>query len=114
VTARSRIEDLEERLREAWSNQTSTKWTEQNPARGQCSVTALAVQRLCGGEILKTDTPDGLHFYNRVDGVRRDLTASQFDGPIVYQDLPSGADEAMADTNPAQLDALVSKLDPRP
>ncbi len=107
------IEELETRLRTAWSAQTSTKWSAQNPARGQCSVTALAVQRLCGGEILKTDTAEGPHFYNRIDGARRDFTASQFDAPIPYQDLPSGEQEALADTSPAQLSALLAKLDAR-
>ena len=107
------IEGLEARLHTAWSAQTSSKWSQANPARGQCSVTALAVHRLCGGEILKTDTPEGPHFYNRIDGVRRDFTASQFERPIHYQDLPSDEREALADSSPAQLAALLAKLDPR-
>ena len=106
------IEELETRLRAAWSAQTSTKWSAQNPALGQCSVTALAIQRLCGGDILKTETAEGPHFYNRIHGVRRDFTASQFHAPIAYQDLPSDAQEALADTTPGQLAALLAKLEP--
>lgn len=47
--------DLPQRLRRAWSSETVTTWTADNPAKGQCSVTAIAVQRLLGGEILKTE-----------------------------------------------------------
>ncbi|HWT11235.1 MAG TPA: hypothetical protein VN231_00620 [Allosphingosinicella sp.] len=108
------LEELEARLRGAWSAKTSTKWTARNPALGQCSVTALAVQRLCGGEILKTQTPDGPHFYNRIDGVAHDFTASQFDRPLSYAHLPSDEQEALADTSQAQLEALLANLGARP
>ena len=42
-------------LRASWSTETGGKWLSENPARGQCSVTALVVQDVLGGEILKTD-----------------------------------------------------------
>ena len=102
---------LLDRLRHAWSAETSNGWSPDNPARGQCSVTALAVQRLCGGEIMKTATPGGPHFYNRIGGRRLDLTASQFDRPLLYQDLPSDAEEAMGDTSHGQLAALLRGLE---
>ena len=98
-------------LAAAWSAQTSGKWRADNPALGQCSVTALAVQRLCGGEILKTPTPDGPHFYNLIGGVRHDFTASQFDRAPAYADLPSSAEEALTDSSHAQLAALIRRLD---
>lgn len=71
-----------DRLVSAWSAETSSNWSIANPAKGQCSVTALIAQDVFGGEILKTHTPGGTHFYNLIDGVRWDFTVSQFDRPI--------------------------------
>ena len=104
------LDELSEKLSRAWSVRTASTWSAANPARGQCSVTALAVQRLFGGEILKTPTAAGPHFYNRIAGVRRDFTAAQFEAPVVYLDLPSTKEEALADTSPEQLDVLLSSL----
>jgi len=45
----------------------SSLWTAENPARGQCGVTTLVIQKNCfGGKILKTT--DGASFYNEIDG----------------------------------------------
>lgn len=63
------------------------QWLADNPARGQCNVTALVVHDMFGGEILKAEAPDGWHFYNRIEGQRRDLTASQFEQPIFHADI---------------------------
>lgn len=46
---------LEAAIRAAWGRETSDdpdEWSEENPARGQCAVTALLVRELLGGEIL--------------------------------------------------------------
>ena len=42
-----------EALIKSWSIETSSKWTIENPAKGQCGVTALVVQDICGGKIIK-------------------------------------------------------------
>ena len=105
--------DLENWLKAAWSRETSSKWSLENPAKGQCSVTALVVQDLLGGDILKTQTTDGLHFYNFIDGTRWDFTSSQFDHAIGYDDLSSSRAEALADTTVAQYEALRSRVTPR-
>jgi len=89
-------------LRTAWSDKSSSSWTPQNPAKGQCSVTSLIVQDIFGGEILSTRTPGGTHFYNNIDGVRWDLTVSQFSAPIPFEDAPSSRDAAFGDTGPEQ------------
>ena len=86
----------------SWSLASSSKWTRENPAKGQCGVTALVVNDLLGGEIRKTKLPEGWHFYNEVDGTRYDLTASQFTGPIEYMDILSNREEALLDTNEDQ------------
>ncbi|MCT7376375.1 hypothetical protein N5A92_15175 [Chelativorans sp. EGI FJ00035] len=104
------MQAFEEHLRSAWSAESSGKWSAENPASGQCSVTALVVQDLFGGEILKTETPAGSHFYNRIGGRRWDFTLSQFGRPILFDDTPSSRQEALADTTPAQYEALKARL----
>jgi hypothetical protein len=102
--------ELYRRLTKAWSSETGSKWRPDNPACGQCSVTALVVQDLLGGELLKTRVAGAWHFYNRIDGRRWDLTVSQFETPIGYDDLPSSRQEALADTSKQQYVTLVERL----
>jgi hypothetical protein len=90
---------LYEALRASWSVETGAKWLPADPARGQCSVTALVIHDVLGGEILKTDVNGYWHFYNRVGGRRWDMTVSQFETPIGYDDVPSNRDEALSDTS---------------
>jgi|UniRef100_A0A7C1T0A3 hypothetical protein len=99
-----------ERLTNAWSRETSSFWSLDNPARGQCGVTSLVVQDVFGGQISKPPLQQGLHFYNLIDGHRFDFTSDQFSDPIDYQDLPSDREEAMLDTNPGQYRALCRSL----
>lgn len=103
-------EQLQTALFDAWSAQSSSKWRAENPALGQCGVTALVANDLFGGEILKTMLPEGAHFYNRLGNARHDFTAGQFANSIMYDDLPSSRAEAMTDTNQQQYDALRSRL----
>ncbi|HEV2899718.1 MAG TPA: hypothetical protein VGX71_18140 [Pseudaminobacter sp.] len=49
-------DELFEKLKTAWSKESSGSWSAENPAKGQCSVTSLVVQDLFGGSILKTKT----------------------------------------------------------
>lgn len=81
--------DIEALIRSSWSETScdpvDLPWSPENPARGQCAVTALVVQDLLGGEILiaevhHTDaTRQGVHYWNRIsDGVEMDLTREQF------------------------------------
>jgi hypothetical protein len=98
--------DFYGRLRKAWSMETSGKWRPDNPAAGQCSVTALVAQDELGGDILKTDVGGAWHFYNRIEGRRADFTMSQFDSPIGYDDLPSNRQEAFDDTSVRQYELL--------
>jgi hypothetical protein len=93
-------------LRVSWSSRTSGQWREADPARGQCNVTALLVNELFGGEILKTPLPEGDHFYNRIGGERIDLTEGQFAAPIAYRDLASDRGEALAGTSRTKYAAL--------
>ncbi|RXJ04524.1 hypothetical protein DS745_03840 [Anaerobacillus alkaliphilus] len=89
-------------LLNAWSLQSSSKWLEDNPTKGQCGVTALVVNDLLGAEIRKTKLDECWHYYNFIDGERYDFTASQFSEAIAYTDLPSKREEAFTDTNSKQ------------
>lgn len=93
-------------LHQSWSSATARQWTEDNPAAGQCNVTALLVHELFGGELLKTRLPEGDHFYNRIDGVRFDFTESQFVRSIAYTDAPTTCDDAERGVTSAELAAL--------
>lgn len=91
-----------------WSDGTATTYSTFNPARGQCSVTAILAQEHLGGVIAKTPVGGLWHFYNIIDGQRFDFTRDQFDEPPCYHDLPSNKDEALADTSEAQRYAIAS------
>ncbi|MEM8664456.1 MAG: hypothetical protein AAGF49_10085 [Pseudomonadota bacterium] len=93
-------------LETSWSLASSTLWRADNPAAGQCGVSALVAQDHLGGDILKTRYGSIWHFYNRIDGERVDFTKAQFDAPITYDDIPSNRDEAFADTNAEQYAVL--------
>ena len=90
----------------AWSLRTSGQWLPGNPARGQCNVTALLINELFGGEILKTPLPAGDHFYNCIGGERIDLTDGQFEAGVNYLDIASDRREALAGTSVSQYTAL--------
>src|SRR5262249_33209808 len=57
-------------LQASWSRETSSdydRWTLENPAWGQCAVTALVLQDLMGGELLRCVLPKGgSHYWNRL------------------------------------------------
>ncbi|KGR76240.1 hypothetical protein CD33_06740 [Ureibacillus sinduriensis BLB-1 = JCM 15800] len=100
------IERIMNALSKSWSVESSSKWSLENPAKGHCGVATLVVNDLLGGEILKTELPDGWHFYNLIDGKRYDFTSSQFEEPIDYKDIPSNRQEAYLDTNEKQYNHL--------
>ncbi len=93
-------------LSKSWSLDTARQWTAENPAAGQCNVTALLVHDLFGGELLKTPLPEGDHFYNRINGHRYDFTQSQFSQPIAYADVPASRADAEGGASIAELAAL--------
>lgn len=84
-------------LMRAWSLDTAVQWTAENPASGQCNVTAAVIYDLFGGEILRTRLPSVWHYYNRIAGVRVDLTDSQFHAPGALFDAPANYDDEVSD-----------------
>jgi hypothetical protein len=77
------LASLEGAIEQAWSAATSyySNWTAENPAYGQCAVTALVVQDYFGGElVMQVITPGEAHFWNQLkDGSKVDLTERQFE-----------------------------------
>ena len=75
---------LERRLQREWCRETSADpehWSGQNPAWGQCAVTALIVQDTLGGEFLRARIDGVSHYWNRLpSGENVDLTRHQFVG----------------------------------
>ncbi len=78
-------------IRKSWCKKTSSspdRWTTDNPALGQCAVTALLLQDMAGGEILKTDIKGfGSHYWNMLVypedvTIDYDLTRGQFPDDI--------------------------------
>jgi hypothetical protein len=94
------------RSAKSWSLASARQWTAENPAAGQCNVTALLIYDLFGGALLKTPLPEGDHFYNRIGGCRYDCTDSQFSQPITYSDLVAARADAESGAIAAELTAL--------
>ena len=83
------VETLRPILRTAWGPDTcypnvSAEWGPNNPARGQCGMTALVIQDLLAGDLILGEVhvdgaKVGNHYWNRLpDGTKVDLTADQF------------------------------------
>jgi hypothetical protein len=69
-------------LQASWVVETSSDpehWTPENPAWGQCAVTALVVQDYLGGSLLRAEAPSTSHYWNLLpSGDEVDLTIGQF------------------------------------
>ncbi|MEU9298485.1 hypothetical protein [Streptomyces sp. NPDC048266] len=85
------LTDIERAVRSSWSAETCTpefrsRWTVDNPARDQCGVTAMVLNDLLGGELIRGEVHVNgervdYHWWNRLGvGIEIDLTREQF-GP---------------------------------
>ncbi|MEU8548083.1 hypothetical protein AB0C81_13965 [Streptomyces roseoverticillatus] len=83
------LTDIEGAVRSSWGVDTCTpeyrsRWTPDNPARDQCGVTALILNDLLGGDLIRGEVRVGgvqtdFHWWNRLgEGVEIDLTREQF------------------------------------
>jgi hypothetical protein len=88
------LEELRKKFRQAWSRQTSSdpkNWSPSNPAWGQSAATALIVNEIFGGEIVRVKVRNFCkekHYYNVLpSGEKVDLAQEQFgDEPPVFED----------------------------
>jgi hypothetical protein len=85
------ISGFEEAVFRAWGRETSLdpdRWSPRNPAWGQCAVTALLVQDMLGGRLLRSVVQGTSHYWNLFpDGRELDLTLHQF-GPKAEPGVP--------------------------
>ena len=83
------LTDIEAAVRVSWGADTCTpesraNWSPDNPARDQCGVTAMVLNDLLGGELIRGEVlVNGVrtdyHWWNRLGmGVEIDLTREQF------------------------------------
>lgn len=83
MTAQVSVDALRAAVEASWVRDTSSDpqgWTPENPALGQCAVTALVVQHFLGGELLRAVVGDVSHYWNVLpDGSELDLTRQQFE-----------------------------------
>ncbi|MGW3654342.1 YunG family protein [Streptomyces sp. NPDC005151] len=89
ITNTITLSDIERALRSSWGVDTCApedmnSWRPDNPARGQCGVTAVVVNDLLGGDLVygevrvRAEFTD-YHWWNRFHGIDIDLTREQFD-----------------------------------
>jgi hypothetical protein len=104
------IEQLQLALRASWSGETSSIWSSSNPARGQCSPSALVAKHLLGGSLLKTKVEGAWHFYNEINGQVQDFTAEQFLSAVQYSNLPATESEAFENCQNVQFEVLLSRV----
>jgi len=75
-------DDVSKVIAGCWNRRTSydpTGWSTMNPAWGQCAVTALVVQDLFGGVVLRGFVNGIEHYWNRLPNESEvDLTRAQF------------------------------------
>lgn len=74
----------------SWAQDTAyhkdaVNWTPQNPALGQCAITALLFNEFFGGKIYSGVSEAGIvHYWNKKFGLKIDLTKQQFDKNIKF------------------------------
>lgn len=82
------MENLETILNLSWEERTcykeqKEKWTYEKPYIGQSAVTALVVNDLFGGYIMKAKVNGESHYYNVVEGNIIDYTAKQYEDEFI-------------------------------
>lgn len=116
---RPALADVEQALRASWSMETSddpASWSPENPALGQCAVSALVIRALYGGDIVIATvldrhgarTPDG-HAWNVLpSGEQVDFAFDQFlDGEGLGPEIVT---EPVIDGDPRRAHLLAERV----
>jgi hypothetical protein len=95
------LADIERAVRQSWSPDTCppesrARWNPDNPSWGQCGVTAMVLNDLLGGELIRGEVIEAgggfhdYHWWNRLGtGVEIDLTREQFQqGEVIRDGVP--------------------------
>ena len=83
------IETLQEILIECYSKalcypKVQNNWNENNKCLGMCAITSLVVNDYFNGQICKIYVDGNSHYFNLIEGKIIDLTSSQFNHEIDY------------------------------
>lgn len=84
---------LQKAIKRSWGIDTAykddiLKWSTKNPSTGQCAVTALIIHDYLGGQIYSGVSQDGVvHYWNKVYGLKIDLTRSQFKETKIFSNI---------------------------
>lgn len=109
---------LEAAIRSGWGPDTSDEpglWSPENPAIGQCAVTALVVRDQLGGEIVaagvvRAGRRVGRHAWNRLpSGLAVDLTRDQFRAGERFE-RPGVPDVLVTDRHPERYELLAARV----
>lgn len=87
---------VHEALKRSRTAEEKLELSRKNIEPGRDGEISLLIYDIFGGEILKTHSKNGWHFYNRVDGERIDFTKSEIDIPPrskKFEDIPATPDE---------------------
>lgn len=80
-------------LEKSWGKDTAYRkdadnWSKDNPALGQCAITALLFNELYGGKIYSGVADNGIvHYWNRKNGIKRDFTKKQFKERLRFKQI---------------------------
>lgn len=85
------IENIQKLLLECYSKdlcypKVSHNWNENNKYFGMCAITSLIINDYFGGDICKIHVDKVSHYFNLIENQIIDLTASQFNHDINYND----------------------------
>lgn len=93
-----------EALNASWSKDTAYRkdaenWSPDNPALGQCAITALLFNELYGGTIYSGVADNGVvHYWNRKNGIKRDFTKQQFKERLKFNNIKKWDREELLST----------------
>jgi len=108
-----------EAIRASWASETSEQsehWSPANPAMGHCDVSSFVAWEHLGGDLVLGEVYLGdefqeHHYWNRIDGVDLDLTASQFVKGEVITEKQVLSSEFLASNRDAMRPSLQARID---
>jgi hypothetical protein len=95
---------LQKAIKKSWGIDTAykddiPKWSTNNSAAGQCAVTALVIYDYFGGQIYSGISQDGIvHYWNKIHGVKIDLTRNQFRDTKTFSNITKWQAEDLLQT----------------
>lgn len=102
----SKYQKFIDALNVSWGKDTAYRkdvdnWSENNPALGQCAITALLFNELYGGKIYSGVSDTGVvHYWNRRFGIKYDFTKQQFKEKLHFRKITKWSrDEILATGN---------------